>query len=152
MKLIYQNKDEKQNAFYRIYIDEQKKYLLISTGGDITQEFHTTTNLKFLEVVEEYKYNSIIFDLSKQKSTQVKSRIWFVSYVTKKAHSILSQNHIYCAVISSSNALEKAVTSIIKNSITSFKPNIHIDFFNPDQLQEAKDWVTHKNNVVSIAE
>ncbi len=157
MKLIYQKEEKeeeiqkgKQPAFYEIYINEEHEYFYINTGGDINQEFHKVTNLQLLAEIETYKYSRIMFNLSQQKSTEVKSRIWFVSYVTKKAYEILRDRKIYAAVVNSSNPLEKAVTNILMRSIARFKSNINFQLFDVTESEKAKEWIIESKNKNSL--
>ena len=157
MQLIYQNKEKeeetqtgKQLAFYEIYVDKEYEYLCINTGGDISQEFHKVTNLQLLAEIEKYRYSYIIFDLSQQKSTHVNSRIWFVSYVTKRAYEILRGKVIYSAIVNSSNPLEKAVTNVLMRSVARFKSNINFQLFDGDQLEDAKKWIMERRDKVSL--
>ncbi|WP_291727667.1 hypothetical protein [Bernardetia sp.] len=141
MKLIYENKKEKGNMLYQIYVDVEQEYFYIKAGGDIDQDFHTITNLMLLEEVEKYKYSRFIFDLSKQQSTTAQSRIWFVSYVVPKGYAILKNKDIYAAAISSFNPIETAFTHIIMRSINSFNSQINIRLFDLDSVQTAKKWI-----------
>ncbi len=148
MQLIYEKKQG--NALYQIFINQEEESFYIIAAGDIDREFHTTTNLRLLEEVEKYKYSRIIFNLSKQISTQVNSRVWFVSFVTPRAYNILKGKPIYAAAITSSNPMETAFTHIIMRSIARFNPNINIQLFNPDDMNKARKWIDQNRESKNI--
>ena len=144
MKLIYEKTQDKGNAIYQIYIEEEKEYFYIRAGGHIDEDFHTTTNLQLIEEVRKYQYPRFIFDLSEQESTHFRSRIWFISYVARKGYEILKGKTIYAAAISSSSPSETGFTHIIMRSIASINSNINIQLFNINGLEKAKNWILQK--------
>ncbi|WP_338762474.1 hypothetical protein WAF17_17700 [Bernardetia sp. ABR2-2B] len=141
MKLIYENIEQEGDASYQIYINHKEKSFYIKASGNISESFHTITNLQLLEEIGKHKYSRFIFDLSEQTSTELKSRVWFVSHVTQKAYSILRGKKIYAAAISSANPMETAFTHIIVRSITHFNQKINIQLFNSDAMESAKKWI-----------
>lgn len=146
MQLIYEK--IQGDALYQIYIDTEKEYFYIRAAGHIDEDFHTITNLRLIEEVEKYHYSRFIFDLSEQKSTHFRSRVWFISYVARKGYEILKGKTIYAAAISSFTASETGFTHTIIRSIASINSNINIQLFNINALEKAKDWILQEQKFV----
>ncbi len=149
-ELIYENYDEKNDAHYKLYINQADEYFYIDSSGDISFEFDKETNLRLLEEIEKYQYSNFIFNLTEQKSSAVKARIWFVSYVAKKAYKLLRGKKIRSVVISSSSPLENAVVGIVMRSVGRVIPNMEVKSFSPNSLEEAKDWIIKDGKKVSL--
>ncbi len=139
-QLIYEHKEEKGNAVYQIFIDAKEEFFYIRYEGDVSQDFHTKTSLQFLKEVEKYRYSRFIFDISDRKSSHFKSRIWFVSYVTRKAYNIIRDKSVYASVINSSSPIERSVTNIIIRSVSRLNANIKVRLFNANSIEEAQNW------------
>ncbi len=140
-QLIYEDYDKPNDAYYKLYVDTTDNYFYIDIGGDTSLEFDTKTHLRFLEEVEKYQYSNFVFNLTNQKSSTVKGRIWFVSYVMKKGYRILRGKKMRGAVLSSSNSLQRAVISILMSSATRVVPNAYMKSFDSKSLEEAINWI-----------
>ncbi len=151
MQLIYEDYDKPNNAYYKLHVDNTDNYFYIDIGGDTSFEFDQKTHLKFLEEVEKYQYSNFVFNLVNQKSSTVKGRIWFVSYVVKKGYRIVRGKKMRGAVISSSTSLQKAVISILMSSITRVVPNTSMKSFDSESLEEAINWIKEGKDEMLLA-
>jgi hypothetical protein len=124
MDVIYQNADK---TSITTADRERKYYLMYAEGNVITDDFKGGFSA-VLEDIKAQKYNRIIIDLKKVKSTTMAGRTWLVTTYLPELYKNVTGN-LQIGMINSDSFFEGTTISLLVKTIQALGFDLGIKFF-----------------------
>lgn len=131
MEVIFKNKDESSVT----RVDHDQKYYLMYSEGNVNVEDYKGGFNAVLEDIKKNKYNKIIIDIKKVKSTPLAGRTWLVSSYLPELFKNVDGN-VQIGLINTDSFFEGTTISLLVTTIQALGFNLGVKFYK--SVEEAK--------------